>query len=212
MRVPEACGVPLGAPRRRLVPPRLWPLRRARNLRDRAKNADGRDAPTNSRTAPCRWPSRGARYRSSELGEDHREIRRPHGGPVATRSSYALLVLPTPDQARKRAVLAIDLQRDFLEDEGRIPVARSQVEALIAAANSVTASAAAHGVKVVYVGNEFPRSQWLANLFRRNAALTGSRGGESTLGSSGCRARMCPRRRETPSVIQRSERSCARLA
>jgi len=76
------------------------------------------------------------------------------------------------------AVLAIDLQRDFLQDDGRMPIARSQVPGLIAAANAVTAAAAAHGAKVVYVGNEFPRSQWLANFFRRGAAVAGSPGGE----------------------------------
>jgi nicotinamidase-related amidase len=52
------------------------------------------------------------------------------------------------------------------------------VAALVATANEITRVAAANGVKVVYVGNEFPRSQWLRNFARRNAALAGSRGGE----------------------------------
>jgi nicotinamidase-related amidase len=77
-----------------------------------------------------------------------------------------------------RAVLAIDLQRDFLEDDGRMPIARAQAPGVIAVANAVTAAADRSGAKVVYIGNEFPRSQWLANLFRRGAALAGSRGGE----------------------------------
>jgi nicotinamidase-related amidase len=75
-------------------------------------------------------------------------------------------------------VLAIDLQRDFLQDDGRMPIARSQVPGLVAVANTVTAAAAEHGAKVVYIGNEFPRSQWLANFFRHGAAIAGSPGGE----------------------------------
>ena len=77
---------------------------------------------------------------------------------------------------RPPAVLAIDLQRDFLEDDGKMPIARGQVAPLIAAANKVIAAAAARGANVVYIGNEFPRSQWLLNLFRWNAAVSGSPG------------------------------------
>lgn len=80
--------------------------------------------------------------------------------------------------AMSSVVLALDLQRDFLEDDGRMPIARAQVPGLLAVTNAVTAAAAEHGVKVIYISNEFPRSQCLANFFRRGAAIAGSPGGE----------------------------------
>jgi nicotinamidase-related amidase len=78
----------------------------------------------------------------------------------------------------KTAVLALDLQRDFLEEAGRMPVARNQVDGLVVAANAVIDRAAAKGVPVVYVLNEFRRSDWLLNLLRRGAAVVGSPGAE----------------------------------
>jgi nicotinamidase-related amidase len=74
------------------------------------------------------------------------------------------------------AVLALDLQRDFLEDGGRMPIARAQVEPLIAAANAIAAAATARARPVVLVGNEFPASQWILNVLRRHAAEAGSPG------------------------------------
>jgi nicotinamidase-related amidase len=76
------------------------------------------------------------------------------------------------------AVLVLDLQRDFLEDAGRMPIARSQVTPLLAGANAVIDAAAARGTPVVYVLNEFPRSQFVLNFFRRGAAVAGTPGAE----------------------------------
>jgi len=60
-----------------------------------------------------------------------------------------------------------------------MPIARAQVATLITVANAITTKATTIvGAKVVYIGNEFPRSQWVRNFFRKNAALAGSRGGE----------------------------------
>jgi nicotinamidase-related amidase len=78
----------------------------------------------------------------------------------------------------KTALLVLDMQRDFLEDAGRLPVARDQVAGLIASTNALIESAAASGALVVYILNAFPRSAWLANLFRRGAAIEGSTGAE----------------------------------
>jgi|HubBroStandDraft_2_1064218.scaffolds.fasta_scaffold250080_1 nicotinamidase-related amidase len=78
------------------------------------------------------------------------------------------------------AVFALDLQRDFLEDGGRMPVASAHVDPLLASANAAIDRAVAAQVPVVYVFNAFPRSAWLPNLFRRGAAPAGSRGGQSS--------------------------------
>lgn len=76
----------------------------------------------------------------------------------------------------RAALLLIDFQRDFLASDGRLPVARSQVEPVIAAANAAVARARAQGDAIVAIGNEFPRRAWIANLFRKFSALAGSRG------------------------------------
>jgi nicotinamidase-related amidase len=81
-----------------------------------------------------------------------------------------------PQSKRKRALLLIDFQRDFLRESGRMPVAANQVGPVIDAANRALLKAQAEGVPVITIGNEFRRGDWLANLFRRFAALAGSDG------------------------------------
>lgn len=76
------------------------------------------------------------------------------------------------------ALIVLDLQRDFLEDTGRMPIARGQVAPLIAVANAMIDAAAADRAPVVYVVNQFPRSAFVLNFFRHGAAITGSSGAE----------------------------------
>jgi nicotinamidase-related amidase len=77
--------------------------------------------------------------------------------------------------AARRALLLIDFQRDFLRDDGRMPIAADQREPVIAAANRAVVAAKARGDAVIAIGNEFPRGDW-GNFFRRFAALVGSDG------------------------------------
>lgn len=79
-------------------------------------------------------------------------------------------------EAPSTAVLVLDLQRDFLAADARMPIARNQVDGVLAASNAVIGAAAESGAKVVYVANQFSPSDVVANLFRRSAALRGSRG------------------------------------
>lgn len=76
------------------------------------------------------------------------------------------------------ALLVIDLQRDFLESGGRMPIAPSQVEPLLTAANGLIDAAVTHAIPVIYVVNAFPRSQRLQNFFRRGAGIAGTMGAE----------------------------------
>jgi nicotinamidase-related amidase len=76
------------------------------------------------------------------------------------------------------ALLVLDLQRDFLEEAGRMPIARGQVAPLLDAANAAIDSASAGGLHVVYIVNAFPRSQFVLNFFRRGAAVEGTPGAE----------------------------------
>jgi nicotinamidase-related amidase len=76
----------------------------------------------------------------------------------------------------RSALLLIDFQRDFLDDNGRMPIARNQVEPLIAETNQAIAAARAKGIEVLGIGNEFSPRDWFMNTLRRNAALAGSDG------------------------------------
>ena len=73
------------------------------------------------------------------------------------------------------ALLLIDLQRDFLADDGRLPVHRAQIAPMLAAIERVTAQARARGDLIVHVVNAFPRRS-IGNLFRKFAAIEGSSG------------------------------------
>ena len=86
---------------------------------------------------------------------------------------------PSPREAMpSTALLALDLQRDFLADDARMPVARAQVAPLLEVSNSLIDAAAARAVPVVFIVNAFPRSQRLLNFLRRGAAVAGTPGAE----------------------------------
>jgi nicotinamidase-related amidase len=77
---------------------------------------------------------------------------------------------------RRRALLLIDFQDDFLADDGRMPVARDQVEPVLAATRAAIAQAHARGDLIVQIGNEFRPRDLLGNLSRRGAAIAGRPG------------------------------------
>lgn len=82
--------------------------------------------------------------------------------------------IPRYEQPRT-AVLLLDLQRDFLEAEGRMPIDRAQVEPLLRTVESLAAAAQARELPVVQVRNSFSRGD-IANWFRNHAAVVGEPG------------------------------------
>ena len=81
----------------------------------------------------------------------------------------------TPARSRS-ALLLIDFQHDFLADDGRMRVARGQVEPVLAAVRSAAARAKDRGDLIVKVGNEFKPNDFFGNLLRRRASIAGSVG------------------------------------
>lgn len=73
------------------------------------------------------------------------------------------------------ALLAIDIQNDFTQPFGRMPVDAAQAERVIANLNEVIALTHRSNLLPVYIGNEFNRYDPL-NLLRNFAALRGSEG------------------------------------
>lgn len=77
----------------------------------------------------------------------------------------------------QRAVLLMDLQVDFLDEStGRMPVGALAAERVLERANAVLRGEAVVGSLVVAIANAFPRSQFLGNFFRNQAAVEGSSG------------------------------------
>src|SRR5258708_7510223 len=76
---------------------------------------------------------------------------------------------------RRAAIMAMDLQRDFLDPGGRLPISRQQIDGVIMTMNSAINWAVRTGVPVVYVQNAFGLLD-LANLTRNFAALQGAAG------------------------------------
>jgi nicotinamidase-related amidase len=77
---------------------------------------------------------------------------------------------------RRRALLLIDFQHDFLDDDGRMPVDRGQVEPVVEAAVAAIEQAEAADDLIIRIGNEFRPSDFIGNMFRHHAALGGSPG------------------------------------
>ena len=68
---------------------------------------------------------------------------------------------------RCQALLLIDFRDDFLADHGRMPVARDQVEPVLAATRAAIAQAQARGDLIVQIGNEFRPEVVVAGLYAR---------------------------------------------
>jgi nicotinamidase-related amidase len=75
------------------------------------------------------------------------------------------------------ALLLVDLQIDFLANEGRLPVGEANAERIIDVANRMAALFAEQQCPVVLIANQFKRSDTLGNFFRGYAAMEGSEGG-----------------------------------
>jgi len=79
----------------------------------------------------------------------------------------------------KSAVFLLDLQRDFLAATGaRLPVSAKGVKAVLSIANEILNGNKLRGSLPIIIVNEFPRSAILRNVFRRHAAIAGSKGAE----------------------------------
>jgi nicotinamidase-related amidase len=76
------------------------------------------------------------------------------------------------------ALLLIDLQIDFLSDNGRLPVGAANAERVISVANRMVALFEERGWPIIVIYNQFKKSDVMGNFFRRYAAVEGSEGGK----------------------------------
>jgi len=69
------------------------------------------------------------------------------------------------------ALVLCDLQRSFLQSDGAMPVAREQINPLIAAVNPTIDAARDHVVPVIYIRDEYSPFRFVGNFLRHYAAL-----------------------------------------
>jgi nicotinamidase/pyrazinamidase len=84
--------------------------------------------------------------------------------------------LRTPSPVGGAALLVLDLQVDFVDPAGRLPIARDQISPVLAAANQAIAAAKSGHLAVAYIGNEYGVWDIPGNWFRRGAAMKNSLG------------------------------------
>lgn len=74
--------------------------------------------------------------------------------------------------------MILDIQNDYLSDQSRMPIAEDQIEPTLNSINELIKSAEKSNVPILYIRNEFERTQLLSNLLRKFTALKGSNGAE----------------------------------
>ncbi len=80
-----------------------------------------------------------------------------------------------PYEQPTTALIVLDLQRDLLEADGRMPVKQSQVQPLLDTARALHAAARAQGLPIIRVENLYTSSD-VGNLFRNGATVRGTPG------------------------------------
>lgn len=78
----------------------------------------------------------------------------------------------------KKALLILDIQNDYMSDQARLPIAKQQMESTINCINILIHKVQEQQISIIYIRNEFKRTQILSNLFRKFTALKGTKGAE----------------------------------
>lgn len=80
------------------------------------------------------------------------------------------------DLPPRSALLVIDVQKDFMLPQGKLPIDQAQAGNIIRNLNELLPVVVRHQIDVVYIGNEFKKSATVANWFRNHAAIENSAG------------------------------------
>jgi nicotinamidase-related amidase len=97
------------------------------------------------------------------------------GGAAGAATQQDITPRLNAEQAGKTALLILDMQLDFLQVSGKLPVAQDQVPNLIVVVNKLLGGAAERGWIPLNIVNDY--SSWdITNLFRNYAAISGTPG------------------------------------
>ncbi|MBU0485352.1 MAG: cysteine hydrolase [Proteobacteria bacterium] len=86
------------------------------------------------------------------------------------------------DLPAKFAYLVIDIQEDFMNANGKLPIDQGQSPKIIKNINELLPIFEQQKIEIIYIGNEFNKSETIANWFRNNAAIAGSKGTQLAAG------------------------------
>lgn len=78
--------------------------------------------------------------------------------------------------SKTSALLLLDLQKDFLYADGRLPIPTAKADKLILVANHLIRHFQQRSNPVVLIGNEFSKTDWIGNWFRNKATVKSSDG------------------------------------
>jgi nicotinamidase-related amidase len=78
---------------------------------------------------------------------------------------------PVPRSDTGTILLLIDFQNDYLDADGRLPVAQDQVEPMVTAANKMVDAMRKAALDVVYVRNQFSQFSFVGNFARNFSAI-----------------------------------------
>jgi nicotinamidase-related amidase len=75
-----------------------------------------------------------------------------------------------------KALLVLDVQKDFIGAQARMSVAKHQVFPTLEQINNIIKRIDEEKGHIIYIGNEFKKTQFIANFFRKGAAIKGTEG------------------------------------
>lgn len=76
----------------------------------------------------------------------------------------------------KNALIILDIQKDFVGENARMPVAKHQIEPMLKNINTIIDTYKLKNIPVLYIGNEFEKNQYISNWFRNKASMKGTEG------------------------------------
>ncbi|WP_010170600.1 cysteine hydrolase family protein [Bacillus coahuilensis] len=83
------------------------------------------------------------------------------------------------DSMTNEALIVMDIQKDFFEEDGRLPIHSSFVSPVLSTANTLIKQYEySEAATILYVTNEYEQLQFLANRGRNFAAIKGTEGAE----------------------------------
>ncbi|WP_052343583.1 isochorismatase family cysteine hydrolase [Bacillus massiliigorillae] len=77
-----------------------------------------------------------------------------------------------------KALLVLDMQKDYIGEHAKMSVAKQQITPLLNSVNKVISECENVGFSVIYIRNEFEAKQIIRNFLRKQTGIKGSNGAE----------------------------------
>ena len=77
----------------------------------------------------------------------------------------------------QKALLVIDMQIDYIDENGKFPIEKSQINSLIETVNNIIGDFRGNNYQIIYIRNNFRKNN-IVNIFINFAAIEGTAGAE----------------------------------